>query len=270
MNRHINPRSDVRYLGSLTSVEVERKVSADSVLCLPIGSYEQHGPHLPLHTDVILAERFSQKLVARWGEEFDLWLLPAIPYGLSLEHAWAPGGVSLSLTLLSQYVLGMLSAVARAIPARHLLIVNGHGGNRGVLEGLVYEIRRDCGFNVCVTHPGGLSRIKTESPLPEVHGGRRETSVMLALAPEEVHLDRLAAASYQPPSGAKEAIDALVLARGTTWPWDSDDSSIASMGVVGDARGASASLGGQIVESVINEFGNVLRRLRERGAPSHE
>ena len=252
-----------RHLGRLTAPEVKQSLSRRSVLCLPIGAYEQHGPHLPIYTDTILAEGFAYKVIARWGEHYDIWLLPTIPYGLSREHSWSAGTVSLSIRVFSDLVLAVCEELAAAVPARNLLIINGHGGNRGILEALVYEIKRRVSLNVCVTHPTALSKARSGSPLPEVHGGMSETSVMLALASSEVHMERLPE-SYIPDESAKEAIRRIILERGTTWPWTSDDPSIASFGIIGDARKADPDLGRRIVESAIEEYGKVLSCLVAR------
>jgi creatinine amidohydrolase/Fe(II)-dependent formamide hydrolase-like protein len=89
-----------RVYGRLAAPDIDKQLGAHSILCLPIGSYEQHGPHLPLQTDTVIAECFADRLVARYGDEFDLWALPVIPYGLSLEHAWSAGTISLTTRLL--------------------------------------------------------------------------------------------------------------------------------------------------------------------------
>lgn len=254
-----------RHVGRLTAYEVQNRLSAGSVLCLPVGSYEQHGPHLPIYTDTILAEGFAYAVVDRWGEEYDVWLLPTIPYGLSREHAWAPGTVSLSVGVFSELILSVCAGVIAAVPARNLLIVNGHGGNRGILEALVYEIQQRCSLNVCVTHPTALSKVRSGSPLPEVHGGMSETSVMLALASSEVYMDRLME-SYTPPESAAVRIRQLILDRGVSWPWTSDDRTISSLGIIGDARKANTDLGQRIFESAVGEYGNVLSQLVTRGS----
>ena len=67
-----------RAIGELTFPEIATRLTARSILCLPIGSIEQHGPHLPLNTDVVLAEEFTRRIVARWAAALDLWQLPTI------------------------------------------------------------------------------------------------------------------------------------------------------------------------------------------------
>src|SRR6187549_2956432 len=86
-----------RSIGDLTFQEIGAVLRASSILCLPMGSMEQHGPHLPLNTDTVLAEAFTRRIVERWGAAYDLWQLPAFAIGLSYEHAWAAGTMSLSV-----------------------------------------------------------------------------------------------------------------------------------------------------------------------------
>jgi creatinine amidohydrolase/Fe(II)-dependent formamide hydrolase-like protein len=120
---------------------------------------------------------------------------PALPYGLSPEHDWSPGTITLPVRVLTDLIDAICGEYIRATPARNLLIVNGHGGNRGILEAVIYDLHRRHDVNVCVIHPSSLATVRADSKLPEVHAGLRETSVMLALAPEDVHLDRLRAQS---------------------------------------------------------------------------
>ena len=125
-----------RLIGDLTFAEIGSALGAASVLCLPVGSMEQHGPHLPLITDTVLAEAFARRIVERWSQTYDLWQLPPLPVGLSREHAWAPGTLSLSVAGMTALLRDLGREIARALPTKNLLIVNGHGGNRGILEAL--------------------------------------------------------------------------------------------------------------------------------------
>lgn len=250
-----------RQIGRLATDEISRRLTASSVLCLPIGSYEQHGPHLPLYTDTVIAEQFTARLVGDYGDSHDLWALPAIPYGLSPEHAWAPGTITLPLSVVTGLVDAVCAEYVRATAARNLLIVNGHGGNRGVLEAVVYELRQRHRVNVCVLHPSSLATVRADSELPEVHAGLRETSVMLALSPQDVRLDRLPDHFATDPAQIGD-IRRLVLDRGTTWPWDSADPSMSQLGIIGgDPRRASAALGEQIIRSALDRCPDIIARL---------
>jgi creatinine amidohydrolase/Fe(II)-dependent formamide hydrolase-like protein len=249
-----------RIVGELAFSEISELLRDTSILCLPLGAIEQHGPHLPLDTDVVVAEGLTRRLVARWGDEFDLWQLPALPVGLSREHYWAPGTLSLSIACFVALLRDLARSLARALPARNLVIVNGHGGNRGVLENLLYELRGDFGLNACAIHPFDLARIESTPGAPDIHGGKSETSVMLALAPDRVRMKLLAAAGspHQP-----EAVEALIFDRGATWPWRTDNPGLGQGGIIGDPRGASAELGRDIIERVVSESAAVFRRLLE-------
>lgn len=250
-----------RHFVGLTAPDAARALTTTSVLCLPVGSCEQHGPHLPLNTDTVIAEAFTDLLLDRYGERHDLWALPAMPYGLSPEHAWSPGTVSLRATTFLSLLDEVVREYVRATPARHLLIINGHGGNRGILEAAIHELQLAYGVAVCAIHPSALGPVRAESPLPEVHAGIQETSLMLALSPSDVHLDRL------PPDGSlgsrdADAVRQMVFDRGATWPWSSGDTAIAAHGVIGgDPRAASARLGQSIIAGALDAAASVLDQL---------
>ncbi len=246
-------------IGHLVFGEVAAAVQPSSVLCLPMGSIEQHGPHLPLNTDCVIAEALTQRIVARWGEEHDLWQLPAVPVGLSREHAWAPGTVSLTVSGMTAYLRDLGSEIVRALPARNLLIVNGHGGNRGILDAVTRELYSDFGLNSATLHLGAMMSPVTGAGIPEIHAGKDETSVMLVLAPDLVR--REAMATLQPSPG--EAVTTLVLDPTASYPWSSDDPRLSASGIIGDARGASAAHGETIVARVLEGADMVIRRLKE-------
>ncbi len=256
MGRSPFPRS----LGELTFPEVSRKLKESSILCLPIGAIEQHGAHLPLNTDVVVAEELTRALIARWGDQFDLWQLPTLSISLSLEHDWAPGTLSLSVQTFAALLKEMGREIVRALPARNLAIVNGHGGNRGILENLLRELRSDLALNACVIHPFDLAGATSGAAVRDVHGGARETSVMLALAPDLVRRDLIAGAE-QPP--VPDSVAALIFDRGVTWPWRTDDPRLARTGIIGDPREASLERGRAMVDSMIEAARDVFARLLE-------
>ena len=250
----------MRLIGELTFQEVSRRLRASSILCLPVGSMEQHGPHLPLNTDAVLAEAFTRAIVERFGETHDLWQLPGLPVGLSREHAWAPGTLSLSVTTMTALLRDLAREISRALPAKNLVLINGHGGNRGILDAVGRELCADFGLNLCTLHLGALISPVTGAAVPEIHGGRDETSAMLALAPDLVRRERIADLKSPPDGGA---IRSLILDPATSWPWSSDDPRITDTGVIGDPAGASAEHGRAIMERVVTAAGEVLRQLIE-------
>jgi creatinine amidohydrolase len=246
-----------RIIGELTFQEIASSLRATSILCLPMGSMEQHGPHLPLNTDTVLAEAFTRRIVERWGSAYDLWQLPAFAIGLSYEHAWASGTLSLSVAGMTAQLRDLGREIARSLPAR---IVNGHGGNRGILDALGRELRVEFGLNLCALHIGALISPVTGAGTPEIHAGKDETSVMLAVAPELVRRKAIAKLKRRPKA---DAIRALILDPAASFAWSSDDRRIAEAGVIGDARTASVEHGRVIVERVVKAAGAVLKRLRE-------
>ena len=257
----MNDPISTRQVGALTFPEISRRLGEASILCLPTGAVEQHGPHLPLDTDVVIAEQITRRLLARWAEKFDLWQLPTLSVGLSREHEWAPGTLSLSIASFTALMRDLGRSIQN-LPTRHLAIINGHGGNRGVLQTLVYELEGDFGLNTCIIHPLALAKIDANSAIPEIHGGRDETSLMLALAPHTVRTEMIGTLIGAPDA---RVVKELVVEQGATWAWSSDDAGIADQGVTGQPRASSAKFGNAIIESIVQEAGPVFARLIERG-----
>jgi creatinine amidohydrolase len=264
-----------RSVGELTFPDISRWLTETSILCLPIGAIEQHGAHLPLNTDTVIAEELSRRIVAHWGTEFDLWLLPTVSISLSREHDWAPGTLSLTIESFVALLKDLAREIVRALPARNIVIVNGHGGNRGILDNLIHELHSELRLNVCVIHPFDLSKAPTHTASPDVHAGKNETSVMLALAPHLVRQDlvrkdlvrqdlvRKDSAASPRQAADKDAIAAMIFDRGVSFPWRTDDQRLAANGVIGEAHAASPEVGQAIIDSVIAQTRGVLRCLLE-------
>jgi creatinine amidohydrolase len=249
-----------RAFADCTAPQVAAGLTSEAILCLPIGSTEQHGPHLPLGTDTIIAERLAATIAGHVASRHQVWLLPALPFGLSLEHAWAPGTISLRVATLAAMIGQLASEYRRATQARRLVIVNGHGGNRAILESLMHEITADHGIAVCTLHTGSLPAIKPDSPIADIHAGIGETSLMLHLAPGTVNMAAIPAGSDNDEDQAA-AVSQVVRGRGVTWPWSSGDPRIARDGIIGDPRGASAELGRKILDSALEAASPILDQL---------
>jgi creatinine amidohydrolase len=250
-----------RLIGDLTFLDVSKRLRTSSILCMPIGSVEQHGPHLPLNTDVVLAEEYTRRIIARWGETFDLWQLPTLAIGLAREHDWASGTLSLSIQSMTAFMRDLGREIVRSLPARNLAVINGHGGNRGILEALAQELRADFGLNICVLHPTTWPDLDTEAEVPEIHGGKNETSMMLALVPNLVRREQITQLQGLTDSSA---VQTTILDQAVTWPWTTNEAQIANLGVIGDAQAASAEFGLSLLKQIEEMAGPVFKRLLDR------
>ena len=251
-----------RIFNHLTHNEVVNYISEDSVLCIPVGATEQHGKHLPLNTDTVLANGFAKKMVSEFYQKYDLWLLPPLEYSLSSEHMWASGTISISIELFVKIFHELIKVLIDTQPARNIIIINGHGGNRGVLDTLIQEFRNRYSVSAIVLHPSALSRVKSGSKFSEVHGGKSETSIMLALAPELVNIDLIPCPLDE---GEQFQVNDRILDRAVSWPWHSNDLGLGREGVIGDAAFASTELGNKIIESAVLNAEEVIISLIEFG-----
>lgn len=168
-----------------TATSTEEAARGATVAVLPIGSFEQHGRHLPLATDTIVASAIAATIADRYG----LLLLPAITIGCSHEHADFIGTVSISARTLYALIHDVAGSLEQR-EIRRLVLVNGHGGNY-VLGNVVQEAnvgeRRMALFphRDDWTHARKAAGMVTDSH-QDMHGGELETSLLLHVAPELV------------------------------------------------------------------------------------
>ena len=148
--------------------------AAQSILAVPLGSTEQHGPHLPIGTDSAVAVALAERLATARP---DVLVAPPLPYGSAGEHAAFPGTLSIGAAALEMVIVEL---VRSADAFAGIVLVSGHGGNAAPLAAAVARLQSE-GRRVLAWAPrvsGG-----------DAHAGRTETSLMLALAPESVRMD---------------------------------------------------------------------------------
>ena len=166
---------------SATSPEVKDK----TVAVLPIGSFEQHGPSLPLTTDTLIAS----ELARRCAETYDLLLLPPISFSCSHEHGAFPGTVSVSPSTLISLVVDVAEDLRRHGISK-LVLINGHGGN-SVLTNVVQHANSAQRSMLLYPTSYDWNSARTASGCVtdshrDMHAGEAETSILLAIAPEQV------------------------------------------------------------------------------------
>ncbi len=115
-------------LADLSGPEVADSLTPDSVIVLPVGAIEQHGPHLPMSVDTVIADEVASALLNAVGGDIDLWLLPTLAVSKSNEHVWSPGTLSLSAETLLR-VLDDLATCVAATPARRHGDIPGRPGS---------------------------------------------------------------------------------------------------------------------------------------------
>jgi len=235
-----------RRWADLTTAEVGRVITAGSLAVVPVGAVEPHGPHLPMSTDLVMAEAVATAVVSRAVDAgHDLWLLPALSVTKSDEHAALPGTLWLKASTLFATLVDLGRSLAAA-GVRRVLFVNGHGGNSALLEVALRELRRRFDLRTFLVSspptPG-----ETECGMG-IHAGWSETSMMLHVAPELVDMD--AAAELGPKvASSVAACDHVGFGKTVKFGWLSTD--FDASGVVGDPTGASASAGERLFEDYV-------------------
>ncbi|MEU9020289.1 mycofactocin biosynthesis peptidyl-dipeptidase MftE [Actinomadura sp. NPDC048394] len=205
-------------------------VRAAPLVLVPVGSTEQHGPHLPLSTDTVIAEAVAARAAGalRPDAEGQVLVAPAIAFGASGEHAGFPGTVSIGHEALKAVLLETVRSLA--LWAGRVVFVNGHGGNVPTLDAAAEQMRtegHDAAWVGCGV-PGG-----------DAHAGFTETSAMLHLAPDLVRPFDAVTGDARPLA----AIMPDLVAGGVR--------AVSPSGVLGDPAGASAERGREIVAAMV-------------------
>ena len=213
------------------------ELSGGQMLLIPVGSTEQHGPHLPLGMDTVIAQAVTHRAAGVMKEGgLDVLIAPALAYGASGEHQHFAGTISIGRDGL-HLVLVELVRSARSWAGR-CVFVNGHGGNVPAVVAAVCQLRvegHDVAWAGCVPSP------LADGAAIDSHAGRVETSLALALAPEDVRLEKA-------EPGALEPLPAL-LGRMRM----DGVASVSPNGVLGDPAGASAPEGRELLSAMVTD-----------------
>jgi len=233
-------------LGDATWNEIDRATTVGRrsddgtlapILLIPVGSTEQHGPHLPLATDTMIAEEIAGRAVHRTD---GLMIGPTISVSASGEHADFPGTLSIGTATTTALVVEL---VRSADWAAGVVLVNGHGGNhRAITDAvatLTSESRTALGW-----WPSWPRRL--DGGPADLHAGRIETSMMLAIDPGLVRLELAVA-------GADSSIEEL-RTRGVR--------DVSANGVLGDPDGASGREGERFISAFVDDLIHQIERWR--------
>ncbi|KQR34034.1 creatininase [Rhizobium sp. Leaf155] len=235
---------------------------SEIIAVLPLGAHEQHGPHLPFETDTLIAQGIVARLKAALPQDFPVTFLPVEPVGYSIEHMEVAG----TKTLAFDEAVNRWLEIARAQHEkgiRKFVMLNAHGGNAPLMTIVATEARKRFSMLAVATSwtrfglPEGL--IAPQDKAIDIHGGDIETSVMLALKPDDVAMDKAASFSSRQSDFANRF--AYLRAYGPhAFGWMMSD--LNPLGVAGNAAAATAEKGEQIIAHSVRGLIELLEDVR--------
>ncbi|SDP01521.1 creatinine amidohydrolase [Nakamurella panacisegetis] len=224
----------------ISSPDFGAALTAGAVPVLPFGALEQHGPHLPLATDTIMADGLARRIT----EEIGGILLPPLPYGQTSDNAGFAG----TMTLAFDTVRAIAKDIATALKqqgARGFVIVNGDFGNQAPLRQAAREISEHLDLPILVVNYPGMAEIAADLCTTEpaglglYHAEEFETSLVLHLQPQDVRMERAVAEYPDYPATFPAVLTGL--------------EKLSRSGVFGDPRPATADLGRRLLDRLTTE-----------------
>lgn len=257
-----------RFWSDLTTRDFARRQAAGAALrtvaVLPVAATEQHGPHLPLNVDATLADGIIAASLAHLPESLDVLFLPTQAVGKSNEHLRFPGTLTLSAETLIRLWTEIGESVARA-GVRKLVLFNAHGGQVSVMDIVARDLRTRCDLLVYAVNWYDLPLGDDVNGLfpPEehrfgIHAGEIETSMMLALQPEQVDMSQ--ARDFRSTSQDRaQAFEILGNGRSAKLGWQMQD--YHPQGAAGNAARATAAKGQAVVQAAGHQLARLLQEV---------
>ncbi|AHA27394.1 creatininase family protein [Candidatus Liberibacter americanus] len=233
----------------------ERK---DWIVVLPLGAYEQHGPHLPMDTDTIIVNGLVERVISILPSKLPVTFMPAESIGYSIEHMYADGTKTLSYNDAIERWLYIINQLHN-FGIFKVIMLNAHGGNSPILPIVAIESR--VRFSMLVAYTS-WSRFVIPNDIISayekeigIHGGETETSMMLALAPHLVNMN-LAKNFSSRQTEFMQKFKYLRAYGPHSFGWSMDD--LNSAGVVGSASSATAEKGERLLSHISSCFISLL------------
>lgn len=246
-----------RYLPALTPHQLKSLPGkADALVVIPVGAIEQHGAHLPVGVDSLIAEAAATGLAQRLPEH--VWFAPTLAYGKSNEHLDFPGTLSLGERSLRRLVSRMVRQLHTA-GFRQFALLNTHGGNSSVLTYTLRELQTELAIRAGILRLPSTDDLEPQEQTWGFHAGEWETSVMLAIAPETVRMEQ-AICHY--PATLDDPGELRPENAPAIFSWMTRD--IAPDGVMGDATKGTAVKGEKWLGEALDQLAARIRKLLQR------
>lgn len=236
---------------------------SEIVAILPVGAVEQHGPHLPVKVDAAINAGIVARAVELMPPDFPALVLPMLPVGKSNEHIAFPGTLTLPYDLLARLWFEVAKSAWRA-GVRKIILFNSHGGQPQVMDIVCRELRVELGmFAVGASWFRTIdsSDLYSAAELKHgIHGGESETSVMLHLHPDQVHMEF--AENFVSRSVAIEQTNKLLVPEGGVgFGWQAQD--LHAAGACGNAAAGDAARGATQVERAARALIGLIEEVRD-------
>ena len=243
----------------LTAEELRAKAAADAIVVLPVGSMEQHGPHLPVGVDTILTEGVCRAGAEAAAGDVPVVVAPTVWCGMAEHHMAFGGTFTFDIPTYRAVLLAFLKSIERHGFTR-VLIINGHGGNTAALNAFLPDFARETRLRVFAAGYFDLPRADIAPLLEDQKGVQHacevETSLMMVIAPDLVRRERIAEAFGRLDPGGEWR---TVPARFRSFK------EITASGVNGDARRASRAKGEKLLETLAGGLADLLKSGRLGG-----
>ncbi|MFL6819560.1 MAG: creatininase family protein [Bradyrhizobium sp.] len=241
--------------------DISGALPARWIAVLPLAATEQHGPHLPLGTDVMIAQAYLARVRELLPETIPATFLPLQPVGISTEHLGYPGTLSLPTDVALKTWMALGESIAR-VGIKKLVMVSSHGGNNAAMTLVAQDLRAQHGMLAVSTGwsrfgaPQGL--FSAEELRHGIHGGAVETSIMLASHKQHVRTDAIAD-FHSAGVAIEQEYRWLSAHRPAPFAWQAQD--LHRSGAVGDATQASAEKGERLLDHGARAFCELLADL---------
>jgi len=247
-------------LSKMTWPEVRERLKVTNIAMVPIGSIEQHGPALPLDTDIHNAYTVAKKAAERVAEDVKPVMTPPISFGFSDHHMDFPGTISIREDVLANFIIDVCKSLVHH-GFKKIVIINGHGGNHAAIHMAVYTLKKETKAFIVYADLFNFAAdvVRQLAEPPSYHADDVETSVAMALG-QHVRKVKLVKEIARTPIPKYIKIDFSAPPPTVKIPVYLKE--FTKTGVIGDPTKASREKGERIVEATVERLAEFLRQLK--------